>query len=404
MIKIELEFLTEDESKRELCRQYWQLGERGKFAVSVPRLAETFAVPRTKVATTVQEYCDAFSYEDPCTACGTPRVYATRSEFVERRPMIGLSRWECRTCMEAKQAAAKRAQEEADRLRFAALQSELDHHRREGLSLQTLSLRDAVYLASLLRVGGAEDLTYVMPHGAFKARLTPRDEFDRDLLDHLYTRGVICIHPGSHADSIVMDAGKFTQFVPLQVHWVLPLAVDGPSPARFLDDVESALRSRPWPEAWTAEAAELHRDLALEECLRYLDVALTEHDFEPQVGEKTLLVLRTVLRSFSIGQTFNFIWRAAKDAAAFYVRKSVAKQHAANTVPGSIQRMAERALAEGWAVKSFRRDFRTPLSQVSQTFFTGALKLPDDGFSTVPPAPVAAAATGESPPVAAGAP
>ena len=52
MIKIELEFLTEDESKRELCRQYWQLGERGKFAVSVPRLAETFAVPRTKVATT----------------------------------------------------------------------------------------------------------------------------------------------------------------------------------------------------------------------------------------------------------------------------------------------------------------------------------------------------------------
>ncbi len=59
--------------------------------------------------------------------------------------------------------------------------------------------------------------------------------------------------------------------------------------------------------------------------------------------------------------------------------------HAANTVPGSIQRMTEKAIAEGWDVKPFRRDFRAPQSVLSQVLFTKVLKLPDGGFSTVPP-------------------
>jgi hypothetical protein len=50
---------------------------------------------------------------------------------------------------------------------------------------------------------------------------------------------------------------------------------------------------------------------------------------------------------------YSFIWRAAKDAAAFYVRERVTKRHAANTVVGAIERSAERAVANGWDVKDF---------------------------------------------------
>lgn len=127
--------------------------------------------------------------------------------------------------------------------------------------------------------------------------------------------------------------------------------------------------------------------MAFEECLEYLRLSLAEHGFDSQPGEKLSLVLRSVLRHVSIGQTYNFIWRAARDAAAFYVRERRSLAHARNIVPGSIQRMAERAPAEQWIVKRYRRDRRAPESQVSHVLFTMALRLPEGGFHAVPPPP-----------------
>src|SRR5262249_52948054 len=153
----------------------------------------------------------------------------------------------------------------------------------------------------------------------------------------------------------------------------------------FLEELEELLTSDDWPANWHADSEELHRIVALQECLQYMRLIMREHGFEPKIGEKTLLVLKTALANFSIGQVYNFLWRAARDAAAFYVREGISKAHAANIVPGSIQRMAERARAEGWQVKTYRRDFRAPQSQLSQVLFTMALQLPDGGFTTIPP-------------------
>lgn len=87
-------------------------------------------------------------------------------------------------------------------------------------------------------------------------------------------------------------------------------------------------RTEKWPDCWHEEAAELHRVVALYECLEYLPVALEEHGFGQELGEKHSIALRSVHAHFSIGQAYNFIWRAAKDAAAFYVRESTSRKHA----------------------------------------------------------------------------
>lgn len=81
-------------------------------------------------------------------------------------------------------------------------------------------------------------------------------------------------------------------------------------------------------------------------------------------------MLENALNHFSIGQVYSFIWRAAKDAAAFYVRESVGKRHAANTVVGAIERSAERALVNGWDVTQYRRDRRAPETPMVQLFTT----------------------------------
>ena len=77
----------------------------------------------------------------------------------------------------------------------------------------------------------------------------------------------------------------------------------------------------------------------------------------------------------------NFIWRAAKDAAAFYVRNKVSKDHAAKTVVGSIERQIERALANEWNVTAYRRNYNYPQSVLSRTLYSTVLKTDDGGFT-----------------------
>ena len=146
----------------------------------------------------------------------------------------------------------------------------------------------------------------------------------------------------------------------------------GPSTARYLEDLEALLTSENWPDEWIEDARELHRVVAFEECLEYLRVTLADHGFDLEPGEKLSLVLRSILRHFSIGQAYNFIWRASTNAAAFYVRERTSRAHARNIVPGSLQRMAERALVESWVVKAYRRDRRVPESQVRGIIYLSA--------------------------------
>jgi hypothetical protein len=383
---IEVECHTEDQALLELCRRYWAFDADGKFHDSVSALAAAFNVPVSKVATVVNAHSKAFDQSDPCSKCGGPYFLTSRTTYQERRRRRNWDAWACARCRETERISRELEAQQKRRRTFELITLELERKKSHGLSINELSFRDMVYLVSLLRAGGSEDLSTIAPLESFPRQLSPTSEQDRKIVDHLYRRNVICIHPGSHQDSVVISDDEVREFYPAKVNWVLPIVDDGPSPVHILESLEDQLNWQDWPESWCAEAAQLHRDVALAECLQYLRIVLAEHQFEAKFGEKTCLVLRAVLTKFSIGQTYTFIWRAARDAASFYLRERASKAHAANIVPGAIQKMAERAIAEGWSTFSFRRDFRAPLSVLSQVLFSTALRLPEDGFTTVPPA------------------
>jgi hypothetical protein len=404
---LELRFLTDDERIRALCRLYWELDSSGHFIYPVAPIAEGLQVSASKVAKAVAEHCAAFVAGQVCPTCATPRLLTSRAEFKQRRPYAATVA--CAACQAAARVEAQRRAEEArgkaeelDRIRVRELQRTADRLRREAPDYASrpdlLPFADATYLVALFRAGGSDDMAYVVPHHAFSSTLSPSTRMDREILDHLYREETIAIHPGSRPESVEFSAGKFTSFYPLKVHWLLPLPEEAPSPSKCVENIETLIRARDeWPPWWQQEAEELHRRIALEECLEYLRVCLEEHGFDAEPTVKLTVAVRSLLARFSIGQAHNFIWRAAKDAAAFYVRERTSRAHAVNVVPFNLQRSAERAWIEGWAVKGFRRDRRVPESTVSHVLFTMALGLPDGGFSAVPPTPVADGPADESP-------
>lgn len=384
MSDLELEFLTDDERLRELAQRYWRL-EGGTFVYTLAELAEASGVLQAKIPSTVATISRAFTRTDACVDCGTPRSFSSRSDY-SRLANASWESWTCTPCREDQKAESARVAEARDKRRIYVLNAELDRGRKQWQAPNNWPFTDAVFLAAVLRAGGAEDLSHVMPRDYYRGQLSPTNEFDWQVLNHLYHNRRLCIHPGSRADTIILKEDDAFSFYPMEVHWSLPLPDGNASPARVHEALDALLRDQAaWAEGWSDQADDLHRELAVQECLQYLRVVLKEHGFELNPGEKTLAVVRAALNDFSIGQVFNFMWRAAKDAAAFYVRESVSKAHAANIVPGAIQKSAERATAEAWTVRAFRRDYRAPESILSGLFFTGILRLPDSGLSTPVP-------------------
>jgi hypothetical protein len=87
-------------------------------------------------------------------------------------------------------------------------------------------------------------------------------------------------------------------------------------------------------------------------------------------GDGTRTALADALATFSLGQVFNFIYRAAKDSAAYYQRGGVNKMQAANSTIGRISTSADRARANGWDIKSFGMPWNLPFSAIAETFFS----------------------------------
>ena len=337
--------------------------------------------PAAAIRKLVNSNCTAFSKKFSCINCGTPRSFNSRTDYIENSRCYSWDSWICDTCVEVQKEERVRLREQQEQLRYDLVKEEYESKRAEGLTITELSFSDAVYLLSVIRTGASEDLSYIVPHKYYEIPLSPCSDFDYEILMQLYHSGALCIHPNSKKGTIELDEEKPSSFLfyPLRVHWLLPIS-DEDKPARIVEELERVLTSKEWPDAWSSEVNALRTRIALEESLQYLRFVLSEHGFDFAIGKKTIQVVKSLLNEFSVAQIYNFSWRAAKDAAAFYIRKDVSKQHAANTVPGSIQRMSERALAEEWEVKPYGRNFNVPQCMVSQVLYNTTLRIGEAGF------------------------
>jgi hypothetical protein len=380
---VRLEFLTDDENLIQLCTLYWQVDQEGNFACKVADLARNFGFSTNELGKRVKNSCKALSTANFCDECKAAYVYSSRADLQNLLRYSTFS-WLCEDCTKRKEDREKAEQAALIVQKRKLLQQIFSLDQVEEVDAKTLALGDIVYLISFVRLGAAEDFSFISPLGSITDLLSPRKHLDYDILKRLYKRGLLFVHPASDIDAFNFEGKDFKSFDLDKVFWVIPAGMNGISTQRFIADAEDMLKTKEWPDVWCEEAYILWKQIALEECLQYLEMVLEEHRLPFNPGEKTHLMFSQLLEEYSVAQAYNFIWRAAKDAAAFYQRGGVNKQHAANTVVGAIQRQAEHALSEGWEVKSYRRDFRCPQSMISQVLFNTALQMGDIGFTQPP--------------------
>lgn len=375
---IELKVRANDDLAQ-LCKQYWEINTENAFTYKVSDLSREFGISIHQLPKVVAEHCSATSSQDSCTSCGAPYVFSSRADFQQR--LRSSWSWQCELCI-YKERELQQAEQKLAQQRFRDLIQSKYSLTNSVMDCWDLSLESAVYYLAFARLCATEDFSFAVPLDSVKRQLSPTPAFDFEILCHLNDNEIITANPNSALEAFVRE--EASRFYPKKVMWNLPCTPLSNNPKDFASELEELLRSEPWPPHWSKSRISLWEKVALQECLQYLAYTLTQHGLALNPGEKTLLVFTNALKDFSVAQIYGFIWRAAKDAAAYYVRERIPKQQAANTVVGAIQRQAERAKAESWDIKPYGRVWDCPQSMLSEVLFNAVLKIGEAGFNKVP--------------------
>ena len=211
--------------------------------------------------------------------------------------------------------------------------------------------------------------------------LAPRGDLVSSLLGELSAQGLIAISELSSPDAFTFEEGELRSYDPSRVRWLLTVE----DPERLLAEISLlAEDADQWPSHWSTGVKDLWLEIALGECKEFFRHSAEQRRL-PETGEKsTETMLKSLLQHFSVAQCYLIIWIGAQRAADFLVRNGCNTKHAANFMIGECQRWADRARAENWEVKPFKRNFNLPRSAISHVFFDVFLKIGEAGFDAVP--------------------
>lgn len=209
-------------------------------------------------------------------------------------------------------------------------------------------------------------------------RLSPSKDFSCNLIERLYRKNIIqidAINAPLSCFDISQDSSVKT-FVESAIFY-LNLA-DSNGKLLSLKDLSLCIENNLVPRTQNDidRLEELWKELALQESLEYLNFVMSKRDFPFKPGEKTKSVFAMLLTKFSTSQVFYFIYAAAKNTSDFYQSEKVSKHHAANTVPGKIQRLFDLAISENWKIKKYSRNYKAcPPSSLNNVLYDKVLGL-----------------------------
>lgn len=353
---MKLEITTDDEQGGSICGEYWRQSEDGEFVFKISEIATAYSMKIHEVSKFAEQHAFVWLEDIRCGRCRQPYRFGTRSQYQDRR---WLRERVCSACLEAeRQAIADEKQELLLKMWQSAKSNVPD--------LAALDLTSKVYLLATIQALGDEQLATVEPLNDYPAcTLSPDPAYDYKVLQHLIDHNLLLISLDTRLevvelhedDQLSIDLGVCAFNLPFDTDQVTALIDE------FLD--ERAIQSVKQAPEFNA----LCKEAQLNECIGFLKVMLEEHQLYLSPGEKSRQMLSRCLEHFSVAQVYNFIWRAAKDAAAYYMRSSISKRQAANSVVGNISRSMERALANEWEVKPFGRNYNLPQSSLSRVIF-----------------------------------
>lgn len=270
-----------------------------------------------------------------------------------------------------------------ERIAREKIVEQIKRPRSEAIKIDDLSLWQAITIVALDRVASEENAALLTNIELHKRSFAPTTGLAVEILTELYETGLIDFSLDSPLDAFIFGNDQGIRYYPHKAYWVLRLAPTWAENIYVLQEIRKSIESLDaWPAQWLDQLNVVAQRISLHEGFSYLNIKLNEHGFNFRPGEKSERIFIEILTKYSLSRLYNFIWTSVRDASAYYLRGGVTKQQAANSVVGGCSRRAERAAAEGWDIKSYRRDYRLEESELTATVRNIVTQLGADLYET----------------------
>lgn len=244
------------------------------------------------------------------------------------------------------------------------------------LKPEQLNGESAIALLTLVRCGGWIDDSTIGALSGSAVLYAPKSMIDRLVTTNLLVPGFIAPAMTSSLNAFQVIDGTVVKWSIQDVRWRLLIEM----PVRFIERLEM-LMAKQCLEYWKYGADQLWRQLAIGECVEFCAYCLQQRRLPLPGAIATQQLFDNLLRTYSVSQCFQIIWAGAREVADFLARKQPNRQHASNYFIGACQRWADRALAEKWTVKGFRRNYDLPRSELSHVLHDVFFRHGELGFT-----------------------
>lgn len=294
----------------------------------------------------------------------------------------GRNQWQrdctCQPCLVARERA-RQAQAIEQRKR---IKEHWSLAKRLPVPLHTLSITRQLQLLAMLeiRMNAQGDYIQAAEKPTADARVSPSLSLDASMLLALHEDHILLVDPDSPLDAFSDDpTPKAWQN---KVRWVANVSLDGQQRAAVAPlyrALHKGLSNGPQAH-WREEIAEAIALLCKEEVCAYIASRSEEHGLPFEARKKAAEVATQLLDKHPVRHIWSLANTAVRGALSFVARAQVSKRHAANTIPGAMLSMSERALREQWQFTLSGYDTHAPRSGLSQALFDVLLQQEDHGL------------------------
>jgi hypothetical protein len=356
-------FQTGDPAGIDLALQYWDRNREGQWSKTVKEIADGIGERKHTIANLVRQAAVAYDLNSRCTICLIPRELTSRSEttYSNWGPYV------CAGCREAQARAQRIKEEEKARLQrerlarvVAAISNEdavFDYH--------SIGYLEAVVTYAIMLCSDTAVVSGVVGN-PYSLGISPSNTLLNTLLADLFNVGVLTFRHDTPFEAIDPTSENETRFsyFPLRVNWQFAKAANGDSFSTVFKQIGAIIDERAEHPEYYEAVDQLWWMLGSADALRYLEEQLSLYRLSGLVvGEKLKEAISYGLKLFSIPQLRYLLYRVAKNAAALSTRREFNKPHALNTIPGSLIRDCDRAVADHWTIKGYVKkwDEESPL-------------------------------------------
>jgi hypothetical protein len=375
-----LQFYTDDQYLIKLACDYWSLTEDGNWRYFQKDLVAASGMSRQEFLNAIGSAVIAVCRDIRCVNCNQPYILSSRG-----LPRVeGFSEWQCMRCMTAQIEEERRQEAEKEALdlqRISGILDALKSH-NDPFDYSQISCYEAILACSIMIQSetACENGTVGMIQ---YLGLSASDDLARRIAATLHRVGMLRFGEKTKENALASTSKGTDEYNywALLVDWRFAQPACALTFGQVLRELNLFIETVKGTQDFIMAVKNLWWEVARDAIESHLRVQLSQYGIRDlKIGEKFQQAFDYLLERFSVPHARYIIYRVAKNAAALSTRVDFNRPHAVNTIPGSIIRDCDRALADNWNINGYTLKWDTEEPQLFTFIFDRLLGTGIGGF------------------------